>query len=49
MLTSLMKFKAALDDQKAKSDNSLPNFYKHVTLSNSKYLSPYSNEIALLL
>ena len=31
MLACLLKFKAALDLQKAKSDNSLPNFYKHVT------------------
>jgi len=30
MLACLLKFKAALDLQKAKSDNSLPNFYKHV-------------------
>ena len=49
MISSLLKFKAALDDQKSKSDNSLPKFYKHVTLSNSKYLSHYSNEIAFLL
>ena len=33
MLACLMKFKAALDDQKSKSDNSLPEFYKNVTLS----------------
>ena len=31
MLGCLMKFKAALDDQKAKLDNSLPNFYKYVS------------------
>merc|ERR1711971_46046 len=30
MLACLLKFKSALDDQKAKSDNSLPKFYKHV-------------------
>ena len=35
MLDCLMKFKAALDDQKSKSDNSLPEFYKNVTLSYS--------------
>ena len=35
MLACLMKFKAALDDQKSKSDNSLPEFYKNVTLSYS--------------
>ena len=33
MITLLMRFKAALDIQKAKSDNSLPKFYKNVTLS----------------
>ena len=31
MLACLLKFKAALDDQKAKTDNSLPNFYKEVS------------------
>ena len=49
MLTCLLKFKSALDDQKAKSDNSLPKFYKHVTSSNAKYIPPYPNDIALLL
>ena len=30
MLASLMKFKSALDAQKAHADNSLPEFYKNV-------------------
>ena len=41
MLACLMKFKAALDDQKSKSDNSLPEFYKNVTLSYSKSPQPH--------
>ena len=49
MLACLLKFKSALDDQKAKSDNNLPKFYKHVTSSNAKYIPPYPNDIALLL
>ena len=49
MLACLLKFKSALDDQKAKSDNSLPKFYKHVTSSNAKYISPSPNDIAFLL
>ena len=40
MITLLMKFKAALDDQKTKSDNSLPKFYKHVSLSHFKCVPP---------
>ena len=49
MLASLLRFKSALDGQKAKSDNSLPRFYKHVSSSNSKYLSLSPNDIAFLL
>ena len=30
MLASLMKFKAALDEQKARAENTLPEFYKNV-------------------
>ena len=30
MLASFMKFKAALDEQKARAENTLPEFYKNV-------------------
>ena len=33
LMASLMKFKAGLDDQKARSDNPLPRFYRNVCIS----------------